>query len=144
MNETVQEFGRIDILVNNASMQVEHPPAHASPWHLHTLDAPLLLQGDAVEDFTQIERSRLEKTFLVNIVGMISLAQKAVLHMQPGSAIINVRTVPSHLFHRAGASCAQCADPLSCNQSCRWLPSWHMTPSLASWTTPAPRCACAA
>ena len=52
-----------------------------------------MLQGDAVEDFTQIERSRLEKTFMVNIVGMISLAQKAVPHMKPGSAIINVRAV---------------------------------------------------
>lgn len=44
-----------------------------------------------MEDFTQIDRQRLEKTFMVNIVGMISLAQKAVPHMQPGSAIINVR-----------------------------------------------------
>ncbi len=49
------------------------------------------MQGDAVEDFTQISRERLEKTFMVNIVGMISLAQKAVPHMKPGSAIINVR-----------------------------------------------------
>jgi NAD(P)-dependent dehydrogenase (short-subunit alcohol dehydrogenase family) len=56
------------------------------------LDKPLLPdQGKAVEEFTQISRDRLEKTFMVNIVGMISLAQKAVEHMKPGGAIINVR-----------------------------------------------------
>ena len=49
------------------------------------------VQGKAVDDFTEIPRDRLEKTFLVNIVGMISLAQKALPHMKPGSAIINVR-----------------------------------------------------
>jgi NAD(P)-dependent dehydrogenase (short-subunit alcohol dehydrogenase family) len=62
------------------------------------LDTALLLQGDAVEDFTHIDRARLEKTFLVNIVGMISLAQKAVPHMQPGSAIINARAQPLSLL----------------------------------------------
>lgn len=51
----------------------------------------MTLQGKAVENFTDIPRERLEKTFLVNIVGMISLAQKAVPHMKPGSSIINVR-----------------------------------------------------
>ncbi|EIE24937.1 oxidoreductase YhxC [Coccomyxa subellipsoidea C-169] len=71
--KTVDTFGRIDILVNNASMQ-----------------------GDAVEDFTQISRERLEKTFMVNIVGMISLAQKAVPHMKPGSAIINVASIQAY------------------------------------------------
>ena len=48
-------------------------------------------QGDAVDDFTKIGRERMTKTFLVNIVGMISLAQHAVPHMKPGSCIINVR-----------------------------------------------------
>ena len=48
------------------------------------------LQGDAEENFWDIPRDRLEKTFMVNIVGMISLAQKAIHHMQPGSSIINV------------------------------------------------------
>ncbi|BDA49372.1 Uncharacterized oxidoreductase YghA [Coccomyxa sp. Obi] len=73
VSETVNAFGRIDILVNNASMQ-----------------------GKAVEDFTEIPRDRLEKTFLVNIVGMISLAQKAVPHMKPGSAIINVASIQAY------------------------------------------------
>ena len=42
------------------------------------------LQGDAEENFWDIPRDRLEKTFMVNIVGMISLAQKAIHHMQAG------------------------------------------------------------
>lgn len=51
----------------------------------------MTLQGDAVENFWDIPRDRLEKTFMVNIVGMISLAQKAVQHMPSGGSIINVR-----------------------------------------------------
>lgn len=54
---------------------------------VHVACAP---QGDAEENFWDIPRDRLEKTFMVNIVGMISLAQKAIHHMQPGSSIINV------------------------------------------------------
>ena len=71
-------------------------------YHLGTVQGQSRLeccpQGDAVEEFTQIGRERLEKTFLVNIVGMISLAQKAVPHIKPGSAIINVRSTPIHLL----------------------------------------------
>ena len=59
-------------------------------------------QGEAVEDFTQLSRKRLEHTFLVNIVGMISLAQKAVEHMPAGGSIINVR--PCLLHHNHGCS----------------------------------------
>ncbi len=51
------------------------------------------VQGDAVENFWDIPRDRLEKTFMVNIVGMISLAQKAVQHMPSGGSIINVRAL---------------------------------------------------
>ncbi len=52
------------------------------------------MQGDAVENFWDIPRDRLEKTFMVNIVGMISLAQKAVQHMPKGGSIINVSSSP--------------------------------------------------
>lgn len=55
------------------------------------------MQGDAVENFWDIPRDRLEKTFMVNIVGMISLAQKAVQHMPKGGSIINVSSSPSDL-----------------------------------------------
>ena len=44
-----------------------------------------------MENFWDIPRDRLEKTFMVNIVGMISVAQKAVQHMPSGGSIINVR-----------------------------------------------------
>ncbi len=51
------------------------------------------MQGEAVEDFTQISRERLEHTFNVNIIGMIRLAQEVVEHMPPGGSIINVSSV---------------------------------------------------
>ena len=44
-----------------------------------------------MENFWDIPRDRLEKTFMVNIVGMISIAQKVVQHMPSGGSIINVR-----------------------------------------------------
>lgn len=50
----------------------------------------IFMQGEAVEDFTQISRERLEHTFNVNIIGMIRLAQEVVEHMPPGGSIINV------------------------------------------------------
>ena len=50
----------------------------------------MLVQGEAVEDFTQLSRERLEHTFNVNIIGMIRLAQEVVEHMPAGGSIINV------------------------------------------------------
>ena len=70
---------------------------------LVVLIAHCLLQGDAVENFWDIPRDRLEKTFMVNIVGMISLAQKAVQHMPSGGSIINVRPI---------SFCCRCCQPV--------------------------------
>ncbi|CAL5227012.1 g9903 [Coccomyxa viridis] len=61
--ETASKFGRIDIL------------------------------GEAVEDFTQLSRERLEHTFNVNIIGMIRLAQEVVEHMPAGGSIINTASI---------------------------------------------------
>jgi len=73
VDKVVHAWGSIDILVNNASMQ-----------------------GDAVENFWDIPRDRLEKTFMVNIVGMISIAQKVVQHMPSGGSIINVASIMAY------------------------------------------------
>ena len=62
---TVAELGRIDILVNNAAAQTIN---------------------DGLEDVTSTD---LEGAFRANVFAMVYLAQAAVPHMRPGSAIVN-------------------------------------------------------
>ena len=54
--------------------------------------APLLLQ----QEWTEIPRDRLERTFHTNIIAMMSLAQKAVKHMPKGGSIINISSVQAY------------------------------------------------
>ena len=65
----VSEFGRIDILVNNAAHQASFKE---------------------IEDITDEE---WDLTFKVNIHAMFYLTKAAVPHMQPGSAIINTASI---------------------------------------------------
>jgi len=67
--QAVQEFGRIDILVNNAA-------------HQATFD-----------DITQIPDEEWEVTFRTNIHAMFYITKAAVPHMPEGSAIINTTSV---------------------------------------------------
>jgi NAD(P)-dependent dehydrogenase (short-subunit alcohol dehydrogenase family) len=67
----VQEFGRIDVLVNNAAYQMTH---------------------DSLEDIPDEE---WERTFKVNISAMFYLCKAAVPHMQPGASIINTTSINS-------------------------------------------------
>ncbi|MFY9294032.1 MAG: SDR family oxidoreductase [Methylorubrum rhodinum] len=62
---TVAELGRIDILVNNAAAQTIN---------------------DGLDDVTSHD---LEGAFRANVFAMYYLAQAAVPHMRPGSAIVN-------------------------------------------------------
>ena len=65
----VEEFGRLDILVNNAAYQMTY----------HSLD--------------EISEAEWDKTFRTNIYSMFYLAKAAVPHMKPGSAIVNTSSI---------------------------------------------------
>lgn len=67
----VQEFGRIDVLVNNAAFQMSH---------------------DSIEEIPDEE---WDYTFQVNITAMFHTCKAAVKHMSPGSSIINTTSVNS-------------------------------------------------
>src|SRR4029434_9188936 len=71
VERTVAEFGRRDILVNNAAFQ-EH--------------------ADSLEDITD---ERLEETFRTNIFGYFYMARAAVPYLTEGSSIINTSSVVS-------------------------------------------------
>lgn len=71
VQETVDRFGRIDILVNNAAHQMTF---------------------ETIEDIPDEE---WERTFAVNISAMFYIAKAAVPHMKPGSAIINTASINS-------------------------------------------------
>ena len=73
VEETVKQFGRIDILVNNAA-----------------------LQGEAVEKFEEITGERLERTFRTNIVAMFHLVRYALPHMKEGGSVINVSSIQAY------------------------------------------------
>lgn len=65
VQKTIDRFGRLDIIVNNASMQKPE---------------------DSLKDITD---ESMEKTFKTNIFGMMRLARAALSHLSLGSAIIN-------------------------------------------------------
>lgn len=73
VRRTVERFGRIDVLVNNAAMQ-----------------------GKAVERFEELDAARVEATFKVNIVAMFNLVRHALPHMKPGAVIINVASIQAY------------------------------------------------
>jgi NAD(P)-dependent dehydrogenase (short-subunit alcohol dehydrogenase family) len=69
VQQTVEAFGRIDVLVNNAAYQMSY---------------------DSLDEITDEE---WDKTFSINIGAMFRITRAAVPHMQPGSAIVNTTSV---------------------------------------------------
>lgn len=72
VQQTVDEFGKLDILVNNAAEQ--HPQ-------------------QSIED---ISAEQLERTFRTNIFSMFFLTKAALKHLKEGSAIINTTSVTAY------------------------------------------------
>jgi hypothetical protein len=71
IDRAVQEFGRIDVLVNNAAFQMTRT----------SLD--------------EIPDDEWDRTFAVNVTAMFHLCKAAVKHMKPGSSIINTTSINS-------------------------------------------------
>jgi NAD(P)-dependent dehydrogenase (short-subunit alcohol dehydrogenase family) len=84
---TVEEFGKLNILVNNAAEQ--HPQ----------------------ESLLDITPEQLERTFRTNIFSYFYMAREALKHLQPGGVIINTSSVTayrgsSHLVDYAATKAA--------------------------------------
>ena len=69
VHKTIEEFGRIDVLVNNAAHQMTY---------------------ESIEDISEEE---WDKTFATNISSMFYITKAAVPHMKPGSSVINTASV---------------------------------------------------
>lgn len=75
INQAVQSFGKLDILVNNAAEQ--HPQK-------------------SIEDITT---EQLERTFRTNIFSFFYLTKAAIKHLKAGSAIINTASITAYHGH---------------------------------------------
>jgi NAD(P)-dependent dehydrogenase (short-subunit alcohol dehydrogenase family) len=71
VQRTVDELGRLDVLVNNAAFQRTH---------------------EKLEDFS---REEIDTTFRTNIESMFFLAKAAARRMKPGSSILNTTSIQS-------------------------------------------------
>ena len=69
IQQVIEKFGRIDVLVNNAGEQ--HPD----------------------KEITDITEQQLKRTFQTNIFGMFFLVQAAMPHLKTGAAIVNCTSV---------------------------------------------------
>ena len=69
VEQTVEEFGGLDILVNNAAFQKHQ---------------------ESLEDLTE---EQWEKTFRTNIFGYFHMVKAALPHLKPGSAIVNTGSI---------------------------------------------------
>ncbi len=72
VQRAVQEFGRVDILVNNAAFQRTH------------------------QSIAEISAEELERTYRTNIFAMFYLCKAAIPQMQPGSTIINTASIQAY------------------------------------------------
>lgn len=72
VDETIQKFKKLDILVNNAAEQ--HPQ----------------------EDFANVTPEQAERTFRTNVLAMFFLTHAALPHLRDGSVIVNTTSVTAY------------------------------------------------
>jgi NAD(P)-dependent dehydrogenase (short-subunit alcohol dehydrogenase family) len=72
VDQTIQRFGKLDVLVNNAAEQ--HPKS----------------------DIGEITPDQIDRTFRTNIFGYFYMVQAAMPHLKKGSAIINTTSVTAY------------------------------------------------
>ena len=72
INRAVEEFGSIDILVNNAAFQMSH------------------------ESLQELSSEELDRTFKTNIYAMFYLCKAAEPHLKPGSTVVNTTSVNAY------------------------------------------------
>lgn len=75
VEQVIQQFGKINILVNNAGVQYPQ------------------------KDLTDIDDEQLEKTFKTNIFGMFNITRAVLPHLQEGDSIINTTSITSYQGH---------------------------------------------
>lgn len=68
----LDKFGRLDILVNNASKQI------------------------MCKNIAELDMNHVESTYKLNIIAMIEMAKEAVPHLRRGSSIINTTSVTAY------------------------------------------------
>lgn len=72
VQRSMQEFGRLDVLVNNAAYQM------------------------SIKSIQEVTEEMLERTFRTNMYAMFFFCKAALPHMQPGSTIINTTSIQAY------------------------------------------------